>query len=224
MKLSVSILSSDLLNLERDIGTALNSGADMIHLDVMDGHFVPNLTFGIPFGVKIKSRFNAPIDSHLMISNPDKYVKEYTKFSDITTIHWEAPVQVSRILDEIRSNGSKAGISINPGTGVSSILSVIDKVDFVLVMTVEPGFSGQKMINSALSKIDVLRDIRKNEGLKFQIGVDGGINRENIVQVASHEPDVIISASSVFNGDIRENINFLKNAMSVRTNGSGNRE
>ncbi len=222
MKISASILSADLLNLERDIKEAVEGGIDLIHLDVMDGHFVPNLTFGIPLGQRLKDKIPIPIESHLMISNPDRYIDEYTSFSKYVTIHWESPVQVTRVIQKIKEKGVSAGIAINPGTEVYSIEDVLDRVDYVLVMTVEPGFSGQKMIKESLGKIDLLRGIREKNGFNFEIGVDGGINRENIKEVVSHGPDIIVSASAIFNGKIKENINFLRNAMSVSVNGPGN--
>jgi len=222
MKISASILSADLLNLERDLKEAIDGGIDLIHLDVMDGHFVPNLTFGIPVGKSVRKRFDIPIESHLMISNPDRYIEEYSSFSEYVTIHWESAVQVSRVLQKIKEKGIKAGVAINPSTEVDSIEGILDRVDYVLVMTVNPGFSGQKMIKDALGKIDILRGIRGKQNLNFEIGVDGGINRDNIKEVITHGPDIIVSASAIFNGKIKENINFLRNAMSVSVNGSGN--
>jgi ribulose-phosphate 3-epimerase len=126
------------------------------------------------------------------------------------------------VLQKIKEKGIKAGVAINPSTEVDSIEGILDRVDYVLVMTVNPGFSGQKMIKDALGKIDILRGIREKQNLNFEIGVDGGINRDNIKEVITHGPDIIVSASAIFNGKIKENINFLRNAMSVSVNGSGN--
>jgi len=219
MELSASILSADLLNLERDISQVLDMDVKWLHLDVMDGHFVPNLTFGIPLGQAIASRFKVNIESHLMVDNPDKFLDKYCSFSKILTFHYEAPVQTNRTIKDIGGFGVIPGLSIKPGTHPATIEKFLSEVGFILVMTVEPGFSGQKLIEESLSKVKLLRDYREKERLNFIIGVDGGVNRENIGRVAATGPDMIISASSIFNGDIRENINHLKSAISVVTNG-----
>jgi ribulose-phosphate 3-epimerase len=219
MELSASILSADLLNLERDISQVLDMDVKWLHLDVMDGHFVPNLTFGIPLGQAIASRFKVNIESHLMVDNPDKFLDKYCSFSKILTFHYEAPVQTNRTIKDIGGFGVIPGLSIKPGTHPATIEKFLSEVGFILVMTVEPGFSGQKLIEESLSKVKLLRDYREKERLNFLIGVDGGVNRENIGRVAAAGPDMIISASSIFNGDIRENINHLKSAISVVTNG-----
>jgi ribulose-phosphate 3-epimerase len=218
-ELSASILSADLLNLERDISTAVNSGIKWIHLDIMDGHFVPNLTMGIPFGKAIKRKFDVNIESHMMVSNPDMYLEEYCSFSSVMTIHYESPVQTSRVLESIKNRGSSPGIAVNPKTPVSKIEGFLPLVKYVLVMTVEPGFTGQKMIEEATQKIPILREYREREKLNFMIGVDGGINRENISKIAALGPDIIVSASAIFSGNIVENIKFLKSSMKENGNG-----
>ncbi|MCL5681038.1 MAG: ribulose-phosphate 3-epimerase [Candidatus Thermoplasmatota archaeon] len=219
MELSASIISADQLNLERDLRETQVANVNWLHLDVMDGHFVPNLTFGIPLGQAIWKKMGMNIESHLMVDNPDRYLDRYSSFSKIITFHYEAPVQTSRVMKDIKGYGVKAGIAINPGTDPSKIERMLAEVDYVLVMTVEPGFSGQSLIESALEKIKILRDYREKQDLHYEIGVDGGVNRNNITKVASLRPDYIISASAIYNGNIKENINFLKGAIRAVSNG-----
>ncbi len=212
-ELSASILAADLLNLEREISLAVKSGIKWVHLDVMDGHFVPNLTMGIPFGIAIRRKFNVDIESHMMVDNPDKYLDKYCSFSKIVTIHYEAPVQTIRVLREIESRGSMPGLSINPKTQVSRIEGLLPYTKYVLVMTVEPGFSGQSMIEEAADKISLLKEYRERMGMNFLIGVDGGIKKDNITRIHSLGPDIIVSASAIFSGNIEENVKSLKNCM-----------
>ncbi|MEM0136670.1 MAG: ribulose-phosphate 3-epimerase [Thermoplasmatales archaeon] len=222
-ELSASVLAADLLNLEHSIRVVTGSGIRWIHLDVMDGHFVPNLTMGIPFGQSIRSRFPAVrLESHLMISNPDVYVEKYASFSDIVTIHYESPVQTKRVLAQIEKLGKIPGIAINPDTPVSKIEGLLSMIGYVLVMTVFPGFSGQKMIEDSTKKIHLLRDYRDKEGLSFMIGVDGGIKKENISAIAKLGPDIIVSASAIFSGNIEENIKLLE--MSTKGSKDGQRD
>ncbi|MCL5408347.1 MAG: ribulose-phosphate 3-epimerase [Candidatus Thermoplasmatota archaeon] len=218
-ELSASILAADLLNLERDIKKAVQSGVKWIHLDVMDGHFVPNLTMGIPFGDAIKKKFDADIESHMMVDNPNMYLERYCSFSKLVTIHYEAPVQTMRVLKEIERLGSMPGISINPKTSVSNIEALLPAVKYVLVMTVEPGFSGQSLIEDASKKIPLLVEYRQRTNLDFLIGVDGGINRDNISRIAALGPDIIVSASAIFSGNVEENVKSLKSCMKENGNG-----
>ncbi len=218
-ELSASILAADLLNLERDIGEAIRSGIKWIHLDVMDGHFVPNLTMGIPFGYAINKKFDVNIESHMMVDNPDMYLDKYCSFSKLVTIHYESPVQTIRVLKEIEKKGAMPGISINPKTPVSSIEPLLQSVKYVLVMTVEPGFSGQELIEEAALKIPHLNEYRKRNNLDFLIGIDGGIKKENISRIAALGPDIIVSASAIFSGNIEENINSLRSCIKESKNG-----
>jgi len=218
-ELSASILAADLLNLERDIELAIKSGVTWIHLDIMDGHFVPNLTMGIPFGEAIKKMFSVNVESHMMVDNPDVLLDQYCSFSQLVTIHYEAPVQTFRVLKEIENRGSMPGLAINPKTQLSNIEALLPYVRYVLVMTVEPGFSGQGMITEAADKIPLLVDYRRRENLDFLIGVDGGIKRENISRIAKMGPDIIVSASAIFRGNIEENVKSLKSCMKENENG-----
>ncbi|MGC8645035.1 MAG: ribulose-phosphate 3-epimerase [Thermoplasmata archaeon] len=222
MELSASILAADLLNLERSIQEAVDSGIRWIHLDVMDGHLVPNLTMGIPFGEAIRKRFKVKQESHLMISNPEMYVEKYASFSDVVTIHYEAPVQTRRVLKDIEDHGSTPGLAINPDTSLSKVEGLLGDVGYVLVMTVFPGFSGQSMIYDAAKKIPLLRDYRERNGYDFLIGIDGGVKKENIAGIAKLGPDVIVSASAIFSGNIGENIKLLERSM--KESGDGQRD
>ncbi|MEM0133976.1 MAG: ribulose-phosphate 3-epimerase [Thermoplasmatales archaeon] len=222
-ELSASILAADLLNLERDIGLAIKAGINWIHLDVMDGHFVPNLTMGIPFGEAIKRKFNLNVESHMMVENPDMLLDNYCSFSKLVTIHYEAPVQTLRVLGEIEKRGSMPGLSVNPKTPLSNIEALLPYVKYVLVMTVEPGFSGQGMIEEAAQKIPLLVEYRRRKNLDFLIGVDGGIKKDNISKIAAMEPDIIVSASAIFHGNIEENVKSLKSCMKENENGHRNR-
>jgi|YelNatPaOPRAMG01_1025707.scaffolds.fasta_scaffold06828_8 ribulose-phosphate 3-epimerase len=219
MELSASILAADLLNLEGSIKAAVNSGIRWIHLDVMDGHFVPNLTMGIPFGEAVKKRFAVKQESHLMISNPERFVDKYASFSDIVTIHYEAPVQTKRVLKDIEDHGSIPGLAINPDTPLSRVEGLLGEVGYVLIMTVFPGFSGQTMIRDAANKIPVLREYRERNGYRFLIGIDGGIKKDNIGEIAKLGPDIIVSASAIFSGNIVENIKLLERTMNEGEDG-----
>ncbi|MGC8562235.1 MAG: ribulose-phosphate 3-epimerase [Thermoplasmata archaeon] len=218
-ELSASILAADLLNLERDIESAIKSGITWIHLDVMDGHFVPNLTMGIPFGEAIRKRFSVKVESHMMVDNPDMFLDQYCAFSQSVTIHYEAPIQTLRVLKEIERRGSMPGLAINPKTQLSSIESLLPYVKYVLIMTVEPGFFGQEMIEESAGKIPLLAEYRTKKNLDFLIGVDGGIKKENISRIAKMGPDIIVSASAIFKGNIEENVKSLKSCMKENENG-----
>ncbi len=173
---SPSILSADFANLERDIKLVENAGADWIHVDVMDGHFVPNITIGVPVVASIKKITSLPLDVHLMIDNPEKYINAFAQAgADIITFHYEAVNDVDRVIDLIKSCNVKAGMSINPKTEPKLVIPFLKKLDLLLVMTVEPGFGGQKFMPDCADKIPL---IKKNAGENLIIQVDGGINAE----------------------------------------------
>ncbi len=194
-----SILSADFSNLALQISQAESGGADWIHCDVMDGHFVPNITFG-PIGVKAaKKCTKLPIDVHLMISDPDKYAEDFVKSgADIITFHQEAVIHVNRTINFIKSLGVKVGIAINPSTPFSVLSEVVDLVDLVLIMSVNPGFGGQSFIEKSLDKIETAAKFREENKLNYLIEVDGGINKKTIQDVERAGCDVFVAGSSVF--------------------------
>jgi len=199
IKLAPSILSAELLKLEEQIKVVEENGADYIHVDIMDGHFVPNITFG-PIIVKtLKKITDLPMDVHLMISEPDKYIKEFADAgADIITVHQETCTHLHRTIQLIKNNGAKAGISLNPATEVSTITTITSDLDLVLLMTVNPGFGGQKFIDSVLDKIKELKNLKDKNKYKFEIEVDGGVNPETAKLVAEAGAEVLVAGSAIF--------------------------
>jgi len=214
IKISPSILSADFSQLGQEIKNLENSGADMIHVDVMDGHFVPNLTIGPPVIKALRKYTNIPFDVHLMINPVHKYIKDYAESgADIITIHPEATTSLQESIDEIKKFKKKVGLSLNPDTKIKVIEKYLDQIDLVLVMSVFPGFGGQKFIKDVLKKIEKISEIKDKENFKFDIEVDGGINFSNFREVLEAGANVLVSGTTIFkenNGDIKKNIDFLK--------------
>ena len=204
-----SILSADFANLEAEVKKVAAAGADWIHVDVMDGHFVPNLTIGAPVVKALKRISPIPLDVHLMIFNLDKYVPEFLSAgADILTIHIEATKEPERLLKEIRGAGRKAGITLRPGTPVEEILHLVDQVDLILVMTVEPGFGGQSFRMDQVPKLKRLRKEIETRNLSVLLEVDGGVNAETLSMCS--DADALVAGSYVFKNDYQQAIQTLK--------------
>lgn len=204
-----SILSADFANLQSELAAIAKAGADWAHVDVMDGHFVPNLTIGIPVVQSLKKVSPLPLDVHLMIEKPERYIEDFIKAgSDYLTIHVESSEDVEGTLRRIRQLGAKPGITLRPKTSLDKVVPYLGLVDLVLVMTVEPGFGGQSFMAEQVQKIDKLFDLRQKMGFNYLIEVDGGINAETVQQCQN--ADVYVAGSFVFKGDYAQNISKLK--------------
>jgi ribulose-phosphate 3-epimerase len=211
IELAPSILSADFARLGEEVRAALSGGATLLHVDVMDGHFVPNLTIGPPVVASLRKATEAPLDVHLMIEDPDKFIPAFLEAgADWISVHQETCRHLHRTLQMIRSKGAQAGVVINPATPVQAIGEVLDQVDFVLVMSVNPGFGGQKFIPGSLEKIRKLATMRAAKGASFRIEVDGGIALETIGDVVRAGAEVLVAGNAVFGkGDAKKNVQEL---------------
>ena len=214
IQISPSILSADFSQLGSEIKKLEEGGADLIHVDVMDGHFVPNLTIGPPVIKNLRKYTKLPFDVHLMISPVHKYIQNYAEAgADIITIHPEATQNLKDSIKLIKSFGKRVGISLNPKTSISTLIDEIENIDLILVMSVNPGFGGQKFMHEVLDKIKELKNIREKNHYKFVIEVDGGIDFSNSKTILEAGADILVSGTTVFkenNGDIKTNIKKLK--------------
>lgn len=200
IKIAPSILSADFANLERDIKMVEQAGAELLHIDVMDGHFVPNITIGAPVVKSLRKVSKMGFDVHLMISSPEDYISDFAAAgADIITVHAEAATHLHRLVQMIKKEGCKAAVALNPATPLSVLDYVLEDLDMVLIMSVNPGFGGQKFINSALDKIKDLRDMINQKNLDIDIQVDGGIGIDNIAEVVGKGANVLVAGSAIFN-------------------------
>ena len=205
IKISPSILSSDYGNLSSELKRMGACGADMLHIDVMDGHFVPNITLGAPIVKCIRKSSTLPFDVHLMISDPYKYIPDFVNAgSDIITFHAEADSDIEKTIDLILASGKKAGLSVKPKTPVEAVYPYLDKLSMVLVMTVEPGFGGQSFMEDMMPKVSAVRSEIDRRGLDVDIQVDGGINKDTISIAAKAGANVFVSGNAIFSSDNAE--------------------
>ena len=216
IKISPSILSADFSQLGNEIKRLEEGGADMIHVDVMDGHFVPNLTMGPPIIKALRQYTNLPFDVHLMISPVHKYIKNYAEAgADIITIHPEATENLKESINQIKKLNKRVGVSLNPKTKINLITNLLNEIDLVLIMSVNPGFGGQKFMPEVLDKIKELKKIRDQKKLHFDIEIDGGINFDNSKLAIEAGANILVSGTTVFknnNGNIKKNIDLLKSS------------
>ena len=212
--LSPSILAADFTRLGEQISEVDRAGAEYLHFDVMDGLFVPSISFGIPVLKSVRKATERILDVHLMIENPERYVDEFADCgADLITVHAESCRHLDRVISQIHQKGKKAGVALNPATSLSALDYVLDKVDMILIMTVNPGFGGQKFIESSYGKIRDLKSCMEAAGRHTDIEVDGGINADTLPGVLEAGANVIVAGSAVFKGNIAENVRNLKNIM-----------
>jgi ribulose-phosphate 3-epimerase len=219
IELAASILSADFARLSQQVQAAAEGGAAVVHVDVMDGHFVPNITIGPPVVKSLRKCTELPLDCHLMIENPDQYIAEFAEAgADWISVHQEVCRHLDRTLHLIRSHGALAGVVINPATPVETLGEVLDIVDYVLVMSVNPGFGGQKFIPGALHKLRKLADLRAQRGLHYRIEVDGGVSLSTVAEVVRAGAEILVAGNAVFGeGDPTRNARQLLKAATEAT-------
>ena len=207
-----SILSADFGNLAKDISMLNSSNADWIHIDVMDGNYVPNISFGMPVIDYIDSLSNKPLDIHLMISKPERYIERFLDYNTkVLTVHLEASKHLHRTIEEIKSRGVMAGVAINPHTDVNHLSEIIKDVDLVCLMSVNPGFSGQKFIENSFSKVKKLKNLILSKKSKCEIQVDGGVNIKNAKELVKNGAEILVAGNYIFkSNNPHEKINLLK--------------
>lgn len=202
IKIAPSLLSADFANLREEIKKIEDGGADYLHLDVMDGMFVPNITFGAPVIKKLRAITNLPFDVHLMIEKPERYIKDFVEAgADIITVHQEATTHLHRAIQEIKSYGIKAGVSLNPATSLETLEYILEDIDLVLIMTVNPGFGGQSFIKAMETKIKALRKMIDERNLDIILEVDGGVKLSNAVEIYNYGVDLLVAGSDIFGAE-----------------------
>ena len=212
MKLAPSILAADFNILGEQIKVIETSGVPYLHIDVMDGNFVPSISFGLPVIASIRKNTNLIFDVHLMIEEPIRYLEEFKAAgADIITVHVEACKDLKKTIAKIKELGLKAGVTLKPATGLDTLADIITEIDMVLIMSVNPGFGGQAFLPDSLQKIRDLKALAKQNGVSFDIEVDGGITANNVADVLEAGANVIVSGTSIFSGDMKDNINKFQN-------------